>query len=213
MTITERLYKRDGSVEVYVDGELFAVCAADALERAGFRDERELTEQRAQELRALGARYAAYQSALRTLACTDCSAALLARRLRGKGIDGEMADFAVAECARRGYLSDEGFAAKIVRCYSGEKCLGRRRVREELLRRGIDRALAEDLLETEAAPDSELIWRYYEKKFAKNPPRGEKMRKKCADALARAGFLWEDIRDVLAAVQDEEELPEEDISL
>lgn len=94
--------------------------------------------------------------ALRILAVRDHSCRELERKLAAKGCPEQLASFIVARCLEWKYLDDGRFAERFAR---EKSCAGwgPRKIRAELMRRGIDPAAADavcrDLKNSEDAPD------------------------------------------------------------
>jgi regulatory protein len=78
----------------------------------------------------------------------------LAARLRRHGVSGAGIAATIDELKRQGYLDDAATAAQWARSWRGSKGWGPLRVRAELIRRGLDRRLAERVL-AEVCPDDE----------------------------------------------------------
>lgn len=93
-----------------------------------------------------------------------------------------------------GYLDDAAYARTVARHYAA-KGYGERKIRDELYRRGVDRALWDEALEEAGTPE-EGIDLFLQKKFGGQVP-DEKERRRAFDALVRRGFRWEDIQDGL----------------
>jgi regulatory protein len=98
-----------------------------------------------------------------------------------------------------GAVDDPAFAALLARHY-GTQGYGRKRVEQELYRRGIPRSLWEAAM-AELPPADECIRAFLKKKIRTGD---DKERKRLSDALLRRGFSWQEIRSVLR------DLPEED---
>jgi len=101
-----------------------------------------------------------------------------------------------------GYVDDRRFAER----YAGEKLKhgwGERRVRAELLRKGVDRRTVEEALGAEACgPDgtrqdleavTALARKRFARQFATDP---EAAGRRLAGFLSRRGYDWDAIRDV-----------------
>ena len=105
-----------------------------------------------------------------------------------------------------GALNDEAYAAAVARHYA-RMGYGKLRVRQELQRRGIDRALWDAALEE--LPDSaETIETLLQSRLRGRRPDRDEGRKLSA-MLSRRGFTWQEIRPVLNRYLDGEDLPEE----
>ena len=93
-----------------------------------------------------------------------------------------------------GYLNDREYANTVVRHYSA-KGYGDRKLRDELFRRGVPRELWTEVLE-EAQEPEDGIDTFLQKRFRGGTP-DQKDLKRAADALARRGYNWNEIREGL----------------
>lgn len=119
----------------------------------------------------------------------------LEKKLTEKGASQTEARYAAEWLEAIGALDDGEYAALLVR-HCAQLGYGPGRYRNELYKHGVDRELWEDALAT--APDpAELIEQYLRDRFRKGPP-DERERKRAADALARRGFGWGDVKEGLA---------------
>ncbi len=187
MKITDIIHKKGNRCEIYIDGEAAAVIDLSLL---SVTKGETVSPETAEEIISLGKKTAALESAMRSLTAADFSKKALFRRLRQKGIDEEAAGEAVKTVSEAGIISDERVALRLIGAYSGEKHFGRRRVAEELFKRGIEKELSDALIEEHALPDGENA-----RLFAKSKRLCEKTDKNIA-ALIRAGYSYEDIRGI-----------------
>ena len=93
-----------------------------------------------------------------------------------------------------GYLNDREYAKTVVRHYSA-KGYGDRKLRDELFRREVPRELWTEVLE-EAQEPEDGIDTFLQKRFRGGTP-DQKDLKRAADALARRGYNWNEIREGL----------------
>ena len=103
---------------------------------------------------------------------------------------------------RLGLLSDEQYAAAVVRHYAA-KGYGPRKLRDELYRRGVPRQFWEEALEQCPAQTGQLAQLVARRMKGLEPSR-ENL-KKTSDYLARRGFSWEEIAGALERYQWETE--------
>ena len=92
-----------------------------------------------------------------------------------------------------GYLNDEAYAKSLAEHYAA-KGYGPAKVRDELYRRGVPREYWEEALEGLEDPAEDID------AFLRRKLKGDtepKALKRAADALARRGYRWEDIKDGL----------------
>lgn len=125
----------------------------------------------------------------------------LEKKLREKGAGEGDIRYAAEWLEAIGALNDAEYAALLVR-HCARMGYGPARYRDELYRHGIDRELWDEAMD--AAPDpAELVEEFLRDRFRKGPP-DEKERRRAADALARRGFSWGDVKAGLSAWADGE---------
>ena len=198
-------------VEVDVGGETFVV-APEFVVRAGLREGEPLAGAARQALEAESAVVRAVDRGLLLLAHRARGRTELARRLTRLGMPAEAVQAALDRLAQLGYLDDAAFARQLARGRMLASGQSRHRIRSELLRKGVDRAVADDAIdETLAAEDVDersIIERVAAKKARTLASLDAPTRRRRLYAfLARRGFDSEEIRrvvDALAVDQDEE---------
>lgn len=126
----------------------------------------------------------------------------LEKKLRGRGASARDAAYAAEWLEAIGALSDRDYAALLVR-HCAQMGYGPARYREELRRHGVDRGLWDEAVGQVPEP-AELVERYLAERFRRSAP-DERERRRAADALARRGFAWGDIRDGLRPYQQPED--------
>ena len=136
---------------------------------------------------------AAKQKALALLDKRDYSRRELLRKLTEKGIDEADAGAALDRLEELGFVDDARYAPIVVRHYAA-KGYGRRRVQEELQRRGIPRELWDSALE-ELPEQEDTLDRLLRSRLRGADPDDRAALKKASDALLRRGFGWEEIQE------------------
>ena len=125
----------------------------------------------------------------------------LKKKLIEKGEDEDISEYCAAWLTDNGLINDESYAQALGRHYAA-KGFGPGRLKAELSKRGIDRELWEDTLESmpvnEAKIDKFIAARL------KDPTDREQVRKVSA-ALFRRGHSWDEIRAALSRVECEAE--------
>ena len=109
--------------------------------------------------------------------------------------DRESAEAAADRLEELGYLNDEAYARTVAEHYAA-KGWGPARIREELYRRGVPRDYWDGALEELAAPD-DAIDAFLQKKLRGADLTDPKSYQRAANALARRGFRWEEIKEGL----------------
>ncbi len=143
----------------------------------------------------------AKKRALAILEKRDVSRKMLLDKLTEKGVSpadaAEVADW----LCDLGVVDDQRFAALVVRHYAA-KGYGRRRVCDELYRRGISRELWDEALSELPASDAALD-RLLRSRLRGGAAEGEELRRASA-ALLRRGYSWEEVRAAVERYRAEE---------
>ncbi len=160
---------------------------------------KELDEEELAELRRDSSRSLARDQAIELISRRRMSRRELRERLLRRGVGEDAAEYSLQWLEERGFLSDESYAAAVARHYAA-RGYGAGRVRAELSRRGVDRALWDEAVEQMPEPDDKLD-RFIAARL-RDPEDREQLRKLSA-ALFRRGYSWEQIRAALRRHTDE----------
>jgi regulatory protein len=187
-------------IGVYLAGRRAFDLAAVVVERAGLRIGEALSADRQRELLEQDAPYRARERALRFLEVHDRSRREVEMRLRRAGFDPEVIGAAVVWLQGLEYLNDRRFATS----YAAEKQRagwGARRIQAELMGKGVDRSVIEEVLESQAEAESagaregadaleQTVRKRFSAQFASDPQAAER---RLAGFLARRGYDWDTI--------------------
>lgn len=183
------------------DGDILRVTEEELL-RFGLKAGMELDEAALEAVKASMRASSARVTAANMIGSRALSKKELTRRLVKKGSDETDAQAAADWLEDIGAVDDAGYAAAVARHYGG-KGYGPQRVREELRRRGVDRALWDEALE-EMPETAEILDQLIRKKC-----RGElsdpREKKRVSDALLRRGFAWSDVKAAMGRYTEIEE--------
>ena len=149
----------------------------------------------------IGSRYA-FISGLRMLSYGDNSRRELTRKLVSKGHKPEYAEAALNKLEEYGYINDLRYAQYMVDRLSQTKKMSKRGIRSELLQKGVNRDIVEQILEETEFDPVEDITALIQKKYVRYLD-SEKGIKKIISALQRLGYGWSDIQAALNAVDAE----------
>jgi regulatory protein len=192
-----------GRFAVLVDGNESAVLSLEAIERLGLvlgRSVAGLEEAIALE----SARLRSYDRALNMLALRGRSSRELARSLVRKGEEKAHVDWAIARLEEQGLLDDAAFA----RTFTRSKVVGgkqsRRRVEQDLTRKGVSRTVASDAIadvfEEEAIDQRAIVEEAARKKLRSlSGLEPAVQRRRLYAFLARRGYDLDDIRAAVEA--------------
>jgi len=192
----ERSKHISGRVLVFLEnGTLLKITEQELLD-FGLRAGDELDEETLGRLKASASGSDAKAKAAELIGRRAMSRRDLERKLTEKGASQTEAHYAAEWLEAIGALDDAQYAALLVR-HCAEKGYGPARYRDELYKHGVPRELWEDAMSS--APDpADIIAAYLQDRFRKGPP-DERERRRAADALARRGFGWSDVRAGLSA--------------
>ena len=151
---------------------------------------KELTEPELNALRAASERSRCRQRALRIIGARAMSVKELTDRLKEKGESPENAEDAAAWLQEMHLLDDAQYAAMCVRHYAA-KGYGKRRICDELYRRGIDRELWDTALDELPETDDTVDRLLGAKLRGDVSPEGLQ---RAQGYLLRRGYSWDDIR-------------------
>ncbi len=201
MKLTYKKGKQD-KIHISVDGEYsFTVDEAYFLS-LGIYSGKEIDSDELEELRQTVAIRRAYNYAVSLLARRDHSEKELKDKLLLKGYK-EGADEAIEKLRNGGYVSDEHFARLYTRELQTLKKYGKRRIEQELYRKGIDRDIIREVLDETEFEESELV-SLIERKYSRYLG-DEKGVQKTVNALLRMGYSYGEIRDALRHIGENTE--------
>jgi regulatory protein len=151
--------RRQGRFELFVDGKHFSTVSLDIVERLGLRvgsDFGQVAEAVEREAGVL----ATYDRALQMLAFRARASAELRRSLIRKGEPAECVDRALERLAAAGLIDDAAFARQFARSRSAGTGASRRRIQQELARKGVAREVTDgaiaEVFEEEAIDEGEV---------------------------------------------------------
>ncbi len=192
MTVTALCQKTDDRFELELDGAEKLTVPLSLVADFSLYAGRELNETEAERLRGAVSLERAKARALRMLGMRAMSTREIYDRLVEKGEREQDAAACVAWLLELHLLSDEDYAAAVVRRCAA-KGYGARRAREELNRHKLPRALWDAALETLPEQD-ETLDRLLLSRLRGASPDDRAALKKATDALLRRGFGWDEIR-------------------
>lgn len=204
MKITYKKGKGD-KIHISADGEYAFTVDETYFYSLSLKENMELSSEELNEIAEKVGERRAYNYAVSLLSRREHTEKELHDKLKRKGY-GQYAEKVAERLISEGYLSDERFARLYVRELVNLKGYGKRRIKDEMLRKGIDRELACQILEeTEFSDDKlhELI----NKKYLRYLDT-EKGVQKTVNSLLRLGYSYGEIRDALRDFEDESEFYE-----
>ena len=199
--------RKPGRFDVLVDGRPDCTLSIEAIERLGLTVGRPYDGLRAQVQRE-AAILSTYDRALNLLALRARSSRELRRQLIRKGEPAEQVEAAIQRLLAAGFLDDDAFARQFARSKALGAGMSRRRIQQELSRRGVARDIGEgaiaDVFEEEELDEGAVVEQIARKKLRSLKNLDEETRKRRLYAfLARRGFDLDDIKRAFQAVGDE----------
>lgn len=200
MLITAVEPRKKGLSALYIDGEFAVKLDTEVLLAHRFDVGREIGDE---ELHAciLDSDYKRCKDkALWLISFRDYSRSELLRKLR-RDYPEDCCEKAVLRLEELGLLDDGKFARHYAADLVNLKHLSTRGVQQKLYEKGIDRDLIDEVLGELFIDEKEQIRTVIEKKYAR-VLEDEKGLRRCANALARLGFGYSDIKSVLSEYTD-----------
>lgn len=183
--------RKKGRFLVKLEGGDILRVTEEELLRFGLRPGMEVDEETLEALRASARSSSARAAAASMIGSRALSKKELTKRLIQKGSEESDARAAADWLEDIGAVNDAGYAASLVRHYGG-RGYGPARVREELRRRGVDRALWDEAMEE--MPDAGAILDQLIRKRCRGDLSDPKERRRTSDALLRRGFSWSEVK-------------------
>ena len=200
MEITALEPRRHRLVQLFLDGE--PAVKLDEETAASLRPGQQLSDEELHELIARSDAVRAKEKALYLLEHRPHSKRGLEYKL-ARTVGREAAGQAAGRMEELGLIDDADYAHRLAEELA-RKGFAAPRIRQELLRRGIDRELAAGEAERAAAAPEDALHSLIERRFARQLGE-EKGRRRAVAALQRMGYRWEEIRSALRAFGGEPE--------
>nr|WP_319489194.1 regulatory protein RecX [uncultured Caproiciproducens sp.] len=203
MLITAIEPRRKGLSALFIDGEFAVNIDTETLLKSGLKPGREMDDEQLHELMISSENRRAGEKALYLLEHRSHSKKELAEKI-SRVASREAAEAAAQHMVEIGLVNDEEYARSLAADLLRRKGFSASRVRRELLQKGIEDELAQQIVD-EIAPDpvqkiTELIHKKYGRLLD-----DEKGRRRSIAALQRLGYSWDDIRTALNQFENEDE--------
>lgn len=143
----------------------------------------------------------ARERALHLLEFSDKTEAELRARLKREGYPETAIESALSMTLRFHYIDDESYGVRYVQARSGRK--SRRQILNGMLQKGIDKELAEQILERQDIDERGQAQALLEKKGYWGRKLDRKEREKAVGMLARRGYSFDVIHSVMGDMEDD----------
>jgi len=206
ITRIEPQKRRKNRFSIFVDDEFAFGVDADLLVEFQLYEGAELDDARLAQVREESERRKARERAYRLLASRDRSEHEMRSRLKEIGFGPDVVEQTVAKLREQGYLNDARFAVDFARSQLATHPVGRRELEWRLRNKGLADAIVAEAVEAAYAERDERtlaleLARARVRRY-RNEPDERKVKKRVADFLARRGFSWEIISDILEQWQN-----------
>lgn len=201
MLITAIEPRRKAMSALYIDGEFVMNLDTRTLIENRFDVGREIDDDDLHEIINLSNERRAKEKALWLISYRDHSKKELTDKIR-RTCDEESAEKAVERMEELGLVNDRVFAERYARKLIFTKHMSKTAASYELARKGIDRELADEILDSIDVDEREQIREVIEKKYRNISD--EKIKRRAFSALQRLGYRFDDIRAVLEEYTEED---------
>ena len=188
-------------IHIYVDDEYRATVDSDYWYSEKYRNYKEKNEEELTELLDAVSFRRAYNKGLDLLSRRPHGTKELVKKLCEKGHEKESAEKACDRLLELGLLNDEEFARMLANELYERKGYGIKRIKQELVFRGIEREIAENAIESLDIDTQTRIILVIKKKYL-NKINDEKGIKRAVDGLMRLGYSYSDIKNALNSISE-----------
>jgi len=200
MLIVRILKKGNNDVTIQFDDDNFLILAVEVFLKSGLKKGDEISEDRFSLLIEQNKLFHIKQRAFRLLGRRMHSASELRRKLWNKDYEQKLIDEVIDDLKTNSYLDDEGFIREFVAEKTKSKSWSTKKVKAELLKRGIDNKLIDEMLKGKQG-DSEIenATKLAKKKYdqlIKKKLEPKELRNKLSVFLFSKGFDYDLIREV-----------------
>lgn len=201
MIITAIEPRRKAMSALYIDGEYVMNLDTRTLIENRFDVGKEIDDEQLHEIINLSNERRAKEKALWLISYRDHSKKELADKIK-RTCDEESAEKAVERMEELGLVNDEVFAKRYAKKLLFTKHMSKRAAVYELVKKGIDKELAQEILEDIQIDEYEQIRAVIDKKYP--GINDEKIRRRAVAALQRLGFGWDEIKSVIEEYKEED---------
>lgn len=187
---------------LYLDGEFVMNLDTRTLIENRFDVGKEIDDEDLHEIINLSNERRAKEKALWLISYRDHSKKELTDKIK-RTCDEESAEKAVERMEELGLVNDEAYARRYARKLLYSKHMSKNAAVFELSRKGIDKELAQEILENTEVDERDQIRQVIDKKYRNLSD--EKIKRRAVAALQRLGYRWDDIRSVLEEYSEEDE--------
>lgn len=190
---------RGNKIHIHIDGEYRMTADSDFIAASKYYENMEIDDEELAVLEKEVSSRRAFNKAVDLLSRRDHAKGELLLKLRQKGYS-DGAQEAVDKLADYGYIDDKRFAENYAAELARLKHFGKRRIEQELHRKGVDRDIISEVVE-EIEFDSEALADVLQRKYGRYLD-SEKGVNKAINGLIRMGYGYSDIKQALEDVRE-----------
>ena len=191
---------KGNKVHLLLEGQYAMTVDSDFVAFSGLYDNMILNDEALTDLQGKVNARRAFNKASDLLATRDHSEKELLQKLRQKGFAAG-AEEALEKLKSYGYLDDSRFALRFAQELQRVKHYGKKRIEQELFRKGVSREIVSDTLE-QLNFDEDALTALIERKYLRQLDTEQGVQKTIA-ALQRLGYSFSEIRAALQKVQED----------
>ena len=200
MNITRIVKKGKNDVAIYFDNDSMLFLAVEVFLKSGLKKGDDISDDRFSFLIEQNKFFHIKQRAFRLLGRRQHASIELRRKLWNKDYEQKLIDKVIEDLQKNGYLDDQEFIRAFVAEKSKTKNWSTKKIKSELLKRGIDSKLADRMLNGQTVEsDFENAMNLAKKKFEilnKRNFEPKELRNKLSTYLFSKGFEYELIKEV-----------------
>lgn len=201
MTLTKEETK-SGRIRILADGGFVCSVTKEMWLSLGYFDSEEISEEELEKLKKNVEYRYAYMGAVRILTLRENSEKELRTKLLKK-FSPDAVEYAVKKSEELGFTDDRKFAEDYSEELYERKRYGKARIRSELIKKGIDTSIIEEVLSS--LPDSdENIMELLRKKADGADIENPKEKRKIFSFLSRYGYSYSEINDAFNLCLEEQ---------
>lgn len=205
ITKIEKQKKNNNRYNLYIEGEFFCGLYDDTILKFGIASGDELSEAKLNEIRDFDEYIYGKKTAFDYLSYRIRTIREIKKKLKSKKLNDHIIEKVINHLTELGLVNDEEFARQLVSEKIKNKPAGRRSLQQKLFEKGISKNISESVLNTLLTEDTEreLALKIYEKLKPKLKGLDKQdSRKKIFDTLARKGFDFDIINEIIRAKAD-----------
>jgi regulatory protein len=198
ITSIEPQKRRTGRFNVFVDGVFSFALSEDLVAREKIKIGQKITQEQIEKLIQEYEIGKILEKVFKFLSFRQRSRKEILDYLKKKKLGEKEIELVVKKLEKLGFINDEEFARFFIQSRIKGRPKGKRLLAQELRQKGVEKEIIEKILEEVELPEIELAAKAIEKKlknFLKLRPQDARV--KIANFLARRGFSWETIKELI----------------